>query len=109
MGSGASKQPKVQRVDLTGVDFNTVLERPVKDFPHYATRLSPIDYTSIIRQGRPFEDPYFGPHTDSLLDGCMMHPERNKKWSTFSWKRPAEVYGEGNFTLFDNITPSDIK
>ena len=25
------------------------------------------------------------------------------------WKRPAEVYGEGNFTLFDKIDPNDIR
>jgi hypothetical protein len=32
-----------------------------------------------------------------------------KNWSRFVWKRPQEVYGDGNFTLFDKIEPSDIK
>jgi hypothetical protein len=29
-------------------------------------------------------------------------------WSTFDWRRPAEVYGEGNFSLYDKIDPNDI-
>ena len=25
------------------------------------------------------------------------------------WKRPSEVYGKGNFKIFSNISPTDIK
>jgi calpain-15 len=32
----------------------------------------------------------------------------HKKWEGFVWKRPAEVYGEGNFSLFDHIDVNDI-
>lgn len=39
----------------------------------------------------------------------MMHESRVKKWETYVWKRPSEVFGEGNFYLYDNIDPSDIK
>lgn len=38
-----------------------------------------------------------------------MHESRVKKWETYVWKRPSEVFGEGNFKLYDNIDPSDIK
>ena len=31
------------------------------------------------------------------------------KWSTFEWKRPAQVYGEGEFSLFNQINVDDIK
>jgi len=31
-----------------------------------------------------------------------------KKWNTYVWKRPKDVYGEGDFCLFDKIDPSDI-
>lgn len=33
---------------------------------------------------------------------------RLKRWESFVWKRPCEVYGEGNFTLWDTIEPNDI-
>jgi len=39
----------------------------------------------------------------------MMREPRVRKWETFVWKRPAEVYGEGNFTLYDKIEPNDIQ
>jgi calpain-15 len=39
----------------------------------------------------------------------MMRPDRLKKWETFVWKRPREVWGEGKYKVFDNINPNDIK
>jgi len=38
-----------------------------------------------------------------------MREPRVKKWETFVWKRPSEVYGHDNFSLFDQIDPNDIK
>ena len=32
-----------------------------------------------------------------------------EKWNSFEWKRPAEVYGEGEFSLFKDINIGDIK
>lgn len=37
-----------------------------------------------------------------------MREPRILKWETFEWKRPCEVYGEGNYKLFDKIDPNDI-
>lgn len=36
-------------------------------------------------------------------------PDRLKSWETFVWKRPTDVYGKGNFCLYNKIGPSDIK
>ena len=38
----------------------------------------------------------------------IMHGPRVKKWETFVWKRPSEVYGSGNYTLYDCIDPNDV-
>ena len=38
-----------------------------------------------------------------------MNHSTHKKWQTFVWKRPKDVYGEGNFSLFDKIDSNDIK
>jgi calpain-15 len=32
----------------------------------------------------------------------------HQKWNTYTWKRPTEVYGEGNFARMDTISPDDI-
>ena len=31
------------------------------------------------------------------------------KWESFIWKRPSDIYGEGNYELFKGINPDDIK
>jgi hypothetical protein len=38
----------------------------------------------------------------------MCREPRVLKWQTLEWRRPSEVYGEGNFSLFDAISPNDI-
>jgi hypothetical protein len=55
----------------------------------------------------PFEDPHFSAEKDSILDRTMEHIGV-EKWEDFVWKRPSEVYGFDNFTLYDTIDPSDI-
>ena len=45
----------------------------------------------------------------SILDPSIPTPGRLKEWETFVWKRPKDVYGKGNFELFKNIGPSDIR
>ena len=32
-----------------------------------------------------------------------------EKWGDYEWKRPSEVFGDGNFSLYDKIEPNDIK
>ena len=39
----------------------------------------------------------------------MMRPDRLRAWESFIWKRPKEVYGKGQFTLYSQIHPGDIK
>lgn len=36
-------------------------------------------------------------------------PKHVQRWETYTWRRPVDVYGEGNFKVFNNITPTDIK
>ena len=45
----------------------------------------------------------------SILDPMMFHDSSKRKWETYEWRRPSEVYGEGNFSLYDHIDPTDIK
>lgn len=75
----------------------------------FAGRLKRIDYQNVIRKGKKFEDPHFPAQADSILDKSMLHNARVKKWETLTWLRPSDVYGRGNFKLFDSIDPSDIK
>lgn len=39
----------------------------------------------------------------------MMKDNRIRGWSSLSWRRPKDVYGEGNFVLYDKPDPCDIK
>lgn len=55
-----------------------------------------------------FEDPNWPADESAILDDTMMREPRVKKWETLVWKRPSEVFGEGNFTLFNKIEPNDI-
>ena len=76
----------------------------------YQTRLKPIDYQSIIQHSsEPWEDDSFPAELSVLLDPTMSRRDGHKKWETFVWKRPKDVYGEGQFSLFDDkIDPNDI-
>jgi hypothetical protein len=94
-------------LDVTGVDFNTNAHREVEDYPFYAKRLEPIDWQTEAAKPHKFCDPHFPADTSSILDENMMHP--NKRWATFIWKRPCEVYGDQGYSLYDNVSPDDIK
>lgn len=56
-----------------------------------------------------FEDPYFEANVSSIFDQTI--PKRNgiEGWGKYVWKRPSEVYGAGNYTLYNKIDPNDIK
>ena len=91
-------------IALNGANLKSELTKHVKEYPFYHNRLRPIDHTTIIRQyeqsNEPWEDIYFPAEKSSLLDKTMSHDLR-KKWNTYVWKRPQDVYGEGEFSLFD--------
>ena len=44
-----------------------------------------------------------------MIDATMMRTERIERWTSLTWKCPSEVYGEGNFVLYANPGPNDIK
>lgn len=67
-----------------------------------------IDYEAIIAAGQEWEDPTFPTIASSLMDEKIEYAERINRWSSFVWKRPKEVYGAGNFTLYKKIGPNDV-
>jgi len=34
--------------------------------------------------------------------------EQHPRWRDYVWKRPKEVYGEGNYKIYKKIGPEDI-
>lgn len=89
------------------------LEKPqapaIEEFPYMSTRLRRIDWQAVIDKGKQWEDPYFKAGKDLILDPMMRRVKRVQQWEKFVWKRPKDVYGEGNFKVFNDIKPDDIK
>lgn len=69
------------------------------------------DKTLKLDKLKPFDfiDPYFQPRTQSLFDSKMGRHPLADRWEGFVWKRPVDVYGEGQFHIFRGINPNDIK
>ena len=80
----------------------------MREFPFYATRLQEIDWRTILQTGQPWTDPHFKPQVSSIIDEDMTRNRRIQAWSTLVWRRPRDVYGENNYTVFRNIGPNDI-
>ena len=95
-------------VDLTGFDMSKPVNRQVKDFPFYATRLQEINWQDILASNQEWTDPHFKPQTSSIIDESMTRDSRIQSWSTLVWKRPREVYGDDNYVVYKNIGPNDI-
>mmetsp|Transcript_40684 Transcript_40684/g.53369 ORF Transcript_40684/g.53369 Transcript_40684/m.53369 type:complete len:170 (-) Transcript_40684:1210-1719(-) len=106
--AGGGIRNKDAVVDITNFDMTKPAERTVKDFPFYSTRLAEIDWQSIVAAGMPWSDPNFKPIVSSIIDESMARDNRIKAWSTLAWKRPRDVYGEGNYCVYKNIGPNDI-
>ena len=85
------------------------VNRPIVEYPFYHTRLREIDYKTIIAKGEQWSDPYFKADRSSLYDNQLPKSDNQKLWDTYEWKRASEVYGTGDYRVFDNITPTDIK
>ena len=45
----------------------------------------------------------------SLIDENMMRDSRITAWGTYTWMRPKDVYGEGNFVIYKEPGPNDIR
>ena len=95
-------------MDITGFSLDGVCRREIREFSFYQ-RLEQVDYEAIIAQGGVWRDPHFRPVVNSLVDETMMRNNRITQWTTLSWKRPSEVYGEGNYVVFAEPGPNDIK
>ena len=95
-------------MDITGFSLDGVCRREIREFSFYH-RLEQVDFEAIIAQGGVWRDPHFKPVVSSLVDETMMRNNRITQWTTLSWKRPSEVYGEGNYVVFAEPGPNDIK
>ena len=94
-------------------DWDTQCKTPVQDFPMYSERLKPIDWEAAVADGRDWKDPNFNTDNNSLLDKFCdssdpKERERHERWKNYTWKRPEQIYGDGNFVLWDTIGPNDI-
>jgi hypothetical protein len=92
---------------LYGVNLDCEANKVVKEYPFYQTRLKTIDWKAIEAAGKPFCDPFFKADVSSILDPTL--PPDHEDWRDYEWKRPVDVYGEGNYSLYDKIDPNDIK
>lgn len=80
----------------------------------YADRLKEIDWRAAIESNVDWTDPNFTHDIESLLDPTIRlvgekSVEQHERWRRYVWKRPQEVYGEGNFDLYDQPRANDIK
>ena len=75
-----------------------------------STRLQEIEWRKVHESGVVnWVDPHFKAGRDAILDPMIVKEKRILNWENFIWKRPSEIYGEGNFNLFNDIKPEDIK
>ena len=68
-----------------------------------------MEWKPIVEAGKPWTDPNFRANKNAILDPMIRREKRIKNWENFVWKRPSEVYGRGNFKVFNDIKPDDIK
>lgn len=107
---GPISRLKLDELEERDSDEEVLLEQ---EFPYMKGRLKEIDWQAIIAQGQPWKDPTF-PHGAYALYTDHKKPERSsmeqkKKWvEAIHWKRASEYFGEGNFTIFEGVDPSDI-
>jgi hypothetical protein len=72
-------------------------------------RLQKIDYKTIILANQPWQDPFFQPVLSSIIDPACSRKAEKEAWESFDWERPIDVYGAGNFTIFNSISPNNIR
>ena len=93
---------------MAGFDFSKKSHRTVQDFDFYSTRLAPIDYQAIIDAGEDWKDPHF-PADDSSIVDIHAPGGGHEKWKGLEWRRPKDVYQDGEFSLFKEPGPNDIR
>lgn len=98
----------MQMIDVTDVDFDAQAVRKVEEFPFYHERLRMINYQKYIDEGEDWKDPFFPPVPSSIVDPEMQTDAR-AKWADFTWRRPKEVWTDGDFCLYNQIDANDIQ
>jgi hypothetical protein len=83
---------------------------PIKDIVHPSQKSDKLEkLTQYCKQnGVLFVDKEFPPEKASL---CLSppHPDYRGQFDRISWKRAAELFGEGAYDIFRGITPCDIR
>lgn len=101
---------KIKLEEIGGTSISEKLvDNEIADFPYMSNRLKPVDWKSIVDSSKPWTDPNFRANKNAILDPMIRREKRIKNWENFVWKRPSEVYGQGNFTVFNDVKPDDIK
>ena len=80
--------------------------RPVKDFDFYASRMKEVDWQPILDAGEDWKDPHFPPDTSSIVEP---HNSRKGSWTDLVWRRPRDIYGHGQYKIYEEPGPNDIK
>lgn len=75
-------------------------------------RLTEPDWREIVKNGEPWDDPYFSHGKHALFmnhkDPHKKHKDSKQRWvNGFTWKRASEYFGEDGFKIFDGVDPSD--
>lgn len=83
-------------------------DRVITQFPFMNERLKPFDWKAIVAAGKQWEDPTFRYGEDVLFDKDLPRKEEHDDWPNYQWRRPEDVYGKGNFSVYKTIDPSDI-
>ena len=63
---------------------------------------------NIIAQGIPWTDPDFKPEVSSIFDPSIDKVSSMSRYSTYSWKRASDIYGNRVCVFDDSIDPNDI-
>ena len=112
MGASDSKYKRIQ-LQPNLISDSSINDKAPKlmsdDFPYMDGRLREIDWKRVTQSGVvDWTDPYFKAGRDVILDPMIVRDKRILNWENFVWKRPAEIYGSGNYRIFNDINPDDI-
>jgi hypothetical protein len=77
-------------------------------------RLAPIDYETVIKARKPWEDPNFPPDESSMFLNSLRHQkagklQKKKIWNEYKWIRASHFFNGAKYCLFDSIEPEDVK
>jgi len=95
---------------LTNYKIDPMSYLPIKDIVHPSQKSDKLEkLTQYCKQnGILFVDKEFPPEKASL---CLSppHPDYRGQFDRISWKRASELFGEGTYDVFNDISPDDIR